>query len=541
MAFTITDARTTFTANDTVGGWDEGTTSYYIGADFGGREGSGFVGYDVDIETLHNFEVGVTIPTDMSGNHYGGWIRVTNGGDLDTKANGGIRLALRDSSGNESYWFVGGKDTYAGGWNYFVCDLDSTPDANNGTAATITAAVDLGVGGKCLAKSADDNFQMDLMHYGTVTQGITITGTPDIGTYGTGNSWEEVYDIVDTNNYGVIAKQTGSYVAKCPIQIGGSSTTTFNDSDTIMFYDDLPVSSTYYKIKTDATSTTDVTLSGFILKTEGDTAAELNMSAAINSLSYNASTVLTSGTITFKAGTYTSNKMASCVAISTATGTILDGFTCDYTSGLITLTGTAELKNSVIYKSAGTVAVSGSDLTKITNNTFTSSGTGHAIDLGNVTEDASKSWTNYESGYAIQTGTAADRTLKVNVSATKTLTINVESGCSTPTYYNTGSGTVTIVEGQVTVEVTDVIVGSRVRVDTIDGNGDLSTNLISETATTSTVSTNVTFSGLDYTAVSIRVRKSSEGTKYLPYSASGTITSGGMSAAANQVIDTIVN
>ena len=142
MAFTVTDPRTTFTANDSVGGWDEGTTTYYVGADEGGREGTGFVGFDLDIETLHNFEVAITIPTDVTNQHLGSWIRVTNAGDLDTKANGGIRLCLRDSSGNESYFYVGGSDTYAGGWVYFIADMSGTPDANNGTNAVITSALE---------------------------------------------------------------------------------------------------------------------------------------------------------------------------------------------------------------------------------------------------------------------------------------------------------------------------------------------------------------------------------------------------------------
>ena len=246
MVLAVTDTRTTFTTNDgTASEWDEGTTSDYTE---GQREGTGFVGYDVDIETLYNFNTTVTIPADMSGNHYGGWLQVTNAGDLDTKALGGIQLALRDGAGNESYWYVGGKDTYSGGWVYFVVDLDRTPDANNGADAVLTNALDLGVGFKCLAKTLNDNCQMDLMHYGT--GGLIVTGTPDTGTYGTDKAMQELFDLIDAADYGLLDKQVGVFVGKGPIQFNDNVTgaCTFNDSGSTLVYADLPVSASFYKL-----------------------------------------------------------------------------------------------------------------------------------------------------------------------------------------------------------------------------------------------------------------------------------------------------
>jgi len=248
MALSVADSRTILSAEDgTASNWDESTTSDYLTADFGGREGTGFVGYDVDIETNYNFDTVTSIPADMSGNHYGRWMRITNAGAVDSKANGGIQLALRDSSGNESYWNVGGYDTYPGGWAYFVVNLDRAPDANNGTSATITSAADLGVGFKMLAKSGDDNCQMDLAHYGT--GGLVVTGSPDTGTYGIDKAMQELYDIIDAGNYGLMALQAGSFVGKGPIQFNDDSTgaCTFNDAGSTLVWADLPVSDTFYK------------------------------------------------------------------------------------------------------------------------------------------------------------------------------------------------------------------------------------------------------------------------------------------------------
>jgi len=248
MALSVSDSRTILSTEDgTASNWDEATTSDYATADFGGREGTGFVGYDVDIETLHNFDTVTVIPANMSGNHYGRWLRITNAGSVDTKAVGGIRLCLRDGAGNESYWFVGGSDTYAGGWSYFVVDLDSTPDANNGSNAVVTNAANLGVGFKMLAKSGDDNCQMDLAHYGT--GGLVVTGTPNTGIYGVDKAMQELYEIIDAGNYGLLDKQAGIFVGKGPIQFNddGTGTCTFEDAGSTLVWADLPVSASFYK------------------------------------------------------------------------------------------------------------------------------------------------------------------------------------------------------------------------------------------------------------------------------------------------------
>ncbi len=121
----------------------------------------------------------------------------------------------------------------------------------------------------------------------------------------------------------------------------------------------------------------------------------------------------------------------------------------------------------------------------------------------------------------------------LTISSTNGTNLNL-AGC------DSAGGTVAISQ-DVTVEITNVVVGSRVRVDTIDGNGDISTNLILEEAVATTVSTSVNFAGLDYNAVSIRVRKASGGTKYLPYNAGGSISASGLSAQANQQVNPLVD
>lgn len=466
MAYSIIDGRSLFSENDSVGGWDEATTSYYDGIEFGGRSGTGFVGFDIDIETLHAFEVDIVIPTDVTGIHLGAWLRITNSGALDTKANGGIRLALRDGAGNESYFFVGGIDTYGGGWYYFVADMSATPDANNGANAVITDAVDFGVGGKFLAKSGDDNFQMDLMHYGT--DGLTVTGTPDTGTYGTGKSIEEIYDLVNIGNYGGISKQVKSYVAKLPITL---DTTLFDDENSTIFYENFPVSDTFYKLDLGTTSGNDVSFKGFTIGTDGLTACELDLSAIVTSLVFDDSTLLDQGLTTFKSGNYSGDKFVNSAGIQANSGANLDSFTAQLT-GLINLDTTATLTNSNIYKPTAPEAVKCVDLARVSDDTFTSDGTGYAVEvITEITANTSMAWGNITNGYVVGVSgvnvgvtPTGNEDILVNVASGFILTINVGAGKTTPSVANSGLGTVDVVSGQVTTTLSGHPIGATVLV-----------------------------------------------------------------------------
>lgn len=253
MALSVTNGMTVYATQDgNASDWDEATSSDYTE---GMREGTGYVGYDVDIETNYNFNTVTAPPADMTGYHVGVWLRISNAADVDTKINGGIQIAIRDiTNAYESYFYVGGSDTYSGGWAYFVVDVGRTPDANNGTNADITDIDDLGVGFKMLAKSLDDNCHIDLMHYGT--SGLVVTGTPDTGTYGTDNAMQELYDIVNAANHGLLDKQAGVFVGKGPIQFNDNATAvcTFNDAGSTFVWSDLPVSSSFYKFSLGSSS-----------------------------------------------------------------------------------------------------------------------------------------------------------------------------------------------------------------------------------------------------------------------------------------------
>jgi len=476
MALAISDTRTIFTTNDTVGGWDEATTSVYTDpAEDGIKEGAGFVAYDVDIETLYNFEVSITIPTDMTGYHYGGWLRVTNPSGLDTKALGGMQLALRDGSGNESYWYVGGGDTYFGGWVYFVCDFTKTPDANSGTPAVLTNALDLGVGFKCLTKTLNDNCQMDLMHYGTNTQGLIITGSQDTGTYGTDKAWNEAYDINDTANSGIIAKQAGSYVLKGKIQLGdaaGTLTTLFEDKDTILFFADLPVDTTFYEVivKGNGTGTTDVRL-GVKVGT-GDTAVGSNgniIKSANTTIPWKLDLSDSNITTAKIYGTTFANMIAGSTVANTNVEMI--STTLDQ-SGQISI-GVADIFNSTISNSAdtnGAILVPSADAHVLRKSSFNNNSRAIEID------------TYYAAGYTFNNLIFSGNTFDVNNSSGSTQDVNKANGSNPSTY----TGTLVNFLATFTLTLTNLIGGSIMSVTIVNSSTrtELKYELLTGTSTT---------------------------------------------------------
>lgn len=86
----------------------------------------------------------------------------------------------------------------------------------------------------------------------------------------------------------------------------------------------------------------------------------------------------------------------------------------------------------------------------------------------------------------------------------------------------------------VSVQLIDVVVGSQCLIYETDDIGNV---ILSETATSSTVDT--TYNWAVDLPITIRVRKSTTAPKYLPYQATGTITSSGFALAVSQIADDI--
>lgn len=231
------------------------------------KEGSGSIGVDTDIETNAFYSPAFT-SIDLSNVACYAYMLCLTASFLDTKANGGMRMGLRDSLGNESYWYVGGSDVYVGGWEVFSFSTEITPDANNGTNATLTDITNVAFGWKGLIKSKlSKNCFGDFFRYlATGLAAIKITGTNSVTDVG----WDEAAILDDAVPVGIVQKmKEGSFVLKGPIAIGDSSgtlTTEFTDKNSTLLWDDLPVDSTHYGfvIEGNGTGTTDITIGGVV-------------------------------------------------------------------------------------------------------------------------------------------------------------------------------------------------------------------------------------------------------------------------------------
>ena len=205
--------------------------------------------------------------------------------------------------------------------------------------------------------------------------------------------------------------------------------------------------------------------------------------------------------------------------------------------GLITVTGV--LDNCTVNESTATSAVTTTTLAKLTECTFISDGTGHAVNLGTISSTQAMTWSCSDSGYAATNGTSGNETILVNVASGQTLTINVATGATTPTYYNTGTGTVTVISGAVTVRVTAATVNGtkvqdarvylkKVSDGTVILNGLSNANgIVEDTAYTYTTDENVTG----------WIRKSTSTPLYKQAPLSGTITSTGFSTTGVLILD----
>lgn len=177
------------------------------------------------------------------------------------------------------------------------------------------------------------------------------------------------------------------------------------------------------------------------------------------------------------------------------------------------------------------------DMALIADCGFTSSGTGHAIEVGGSAGTITLSGNTF-TGYATGNGSTGNEAIFVNI-ASGTVTINIAGGGSTPSVRTAGA--TVIVNNSVSLTITAVdennaiIVGATVA---IYKESDL-TELMSEVTNGSGVATESYNYSAD-TPIIIRIRKSTPGsTRYVPVNTTGTITTNGFSLTVTLIQDII--
>jgi len=133
-------------------------------------------------------------------------------------------------------------------------------------------------------------------------------------------------------------------------------------------------------------------------------------------------------------------------------------------------TGGGTLTSCSFTNTTAAIALTVADLNDIDDLTFTGDNTSHAVDLGTISTNTTRSWNHtVVSGYAATSqaqnasSTPGDsEVILVNVASGITLTISVDSGASSPTYRNIGPGTVEI-QALANFDITNLREGTEIR------------------------------------------------------------------------------
>ena len=362
------------------------------------------------------------------------WVTHLTPGSLDLKANGGISIKMGTSSTALNDYYYAGSDTidYGAPWLCAIIDPENTT-ATVGTIAgnvmdTYGAEATL-VGGP--TKGAP--FGIDAIRQGRsyeITEG-------DSGVPATFTAAATENDL-NANRFGqfqAVSGISGSYTMQCLLSIGTAATAAYFDD-----------------------SNSNITITDLEFVDAGFQLIEIvNAGTTVLWENINISAVGTNTRGNFLVTSSTSVDLTTCTFTDLGTF-VLDANTtligCTFRRTQLITQNTSTITDCTIDSNVATTALSVNDLDLVTGCTFISDGTGHAIDLGTIAATDTIGWDNSDSGYAATDGSTGNETILVSVDSGQTLTINVATGATTPTIYNTGLGTVSVVAGQVTLTIT---------------------------------------------------------------------------------------
>lgn len=160
-----------------------------------------------------------TTPISVTNKHLRFWLYCIQGGLVETYANGGIQIGVTDGT-NTAFFYVGGRNTYPGGWHNFVVDMSKTPDSGTMPTGNITVYT-LRIVLTGLAKNVINTWIDNLC----VCDGLVTYGDDAGGYY----DFEKIFAIVDTpstGGLGVLTKKAGVYCLTGSMEFGGAASAT---------------------------------------------------------------------------------------------------------------------------------------------------------------------------------------------------------------------------------------------------------------------------------------------------------------------------
>ena len=400
-------------------------------------QGSQSAGRRMSNVTLSGFMVDDGAGNDLSAAnvHVGVWIWVTHYGSLTA-----LRVRIGDNAASTTYdeHIVPLTEYPAlGGWIRVWLDVSRTPDATGGGGLAENAARYFGpvvsiptVGGNVA------NVILDAVDH--TTTGLLLTGTSGL--------WSDFLTADEgstTNKYGVVSSISGIVYCRARLTLGSASSLVFNDSNfTIVFPQQNIVAADFMGITADLQhASTNIDWSGGALQSPGAVKGDLVATG-------------TAGTFDAVSCTLVGLRIVTLTSKCTLTSTTL--LLC----GLITQAG-AVLTGCAITNAPGAVAVLANDPSKISGCTFTSDGTGHAIEIS-----AAGTYTfagNKFVGYAASDGSTGNEAIYNNSGGA--VTLNITGGGDTPSIRN-GSGASTTVNNNKSITLTGLKDNTEIRVYT---------------------------------------------------------------------------
>lgn len=279
MAVTVTPNLTdlvdcdTLTGNPVAGSFDASQGSPAVVTDIY-REASGSIGVELRSKGVQYLKFIRGAGTwDLSNTHIYIWFMNLFFNALEDKALGGIRILVGDGA-NVGYWYVGGKDTYSGGWTCLVIDTARAFDSGSCTLSAVTE-VGIGVNYASNVRNLETTY-MDIARYG---DGITVTSDAPC-------TLQDIYEYsasdADGRAHGIIRKEGGVYFVQGKIRFGDAAagSITFEDTSQVIVFEDKDVNADLYEIvvQGNAGGTTSVKfgtksgsrgISGCVIRAEG--------------------------------------------------------------------------------------------------------------------------------------------------------------------------------------------------------------------------------------------------------------------------------
>jgi hypothetical protein len=334
---------------------------------------------------------GITIPTDGA---VFVWQNFDSSVAMGTFAQGGQRIAIGSGLNDFNVWNVGGNDVddslYGGFLNHVVnptVAADLVAGAPSGTLDYVASAV-YSVQGIPTGRP----HQCDAIRYGRGAAifefGEGTSGYTNLDGFSTAND-------LPANRWGLIQKIRGSYLYKGHWQFGTvTNGTHFVESDKTVLIDWTPkVTSNFNTIEITNLATivnlTRITFTNIESTTTASRARWINTDDA---------------TVTISDCIF--NDMSTFLFGSNTTITIAAFNRCmKVTQGGSTITG------ALFVESDDTAALSSDNLSFITETIFTSSGTGHAVE---ITATGTFDWNNIATGYAVVDGSTGNEIIYNN-------------------------------------------------------------------------------------------------------------------------------